>query len=145
MPSLRYSPGHVGVVTKSGSLSYQVCRRLTQAAIGQSTVVGIAGDPIKGATTREALDLFYYDHATAGTVVLGEIGGMDEYDVCSYAERAGAKRLVAFFVGRRLRRTESSATQVARRYKRSGVCGEGVRCGAIRRAGCRGLPRDWSG
>ncbi|MGA8635919.1 MAG: succinate--CoA ligase subunit alpha [Candidatus Dormiibacterota bacterium] len=100
MPSFCYSPGHVGVVTKSGSLSYEVCRRLTQAAIGQSTVVGIGGDPIKGATMREVLDLFHDDDATAGIVVLGEIGGMDEYDVCSYAERAEAKPVVAFLVGK---------------------------------------------
>jgi succinyl-CoA synthetase alpha subunit len=100
MPSFCYSPGRVGVVTKSGSLSYEVCWRLTQAGIGQSTVVGIGGDPIKGSTMREILELFHEDEGTAGIVVLGEIGGMDEYDVCSYVERGGAKPVMGFLVGK---------------------------------------------
>jgi len=100
MPSYCFTRGSLGVVTKSGSLSYEVCLRLTQAGIGQSTVIGIGGDPIKGTTMREALALLHRDPETSAILVLGEIGGVDEYDACAYAQEPDAKPLGAFLVGR---------------------------------------------
>lgn len=100
MPSHCYRPGPLGVVSKSGSLSYEVCYRLTNAGIGQSTVVGVGGDPVKGFTMGEALELFDADDETAAVLVLGEIGGFEEYQVARYAEGAGAKPVGTFVVGR---------------------------------------------
>jgi succinyl-CoA synthetase alpha subunit len=88
------------VISKSGSLSYEVCYRLSNAGIGQSTVVGVGGDPIKGLSIGEALDLFDADTETVATLVLGEIGGFEEYQVCHYAVRQGSKPVGAFLVGR---------------------------------------------
>jgi succinyl-CoA synthetase alpha subunit len=100
MPSYCFVAGDLGVVSKSGSLSYEVCWRLTQAGIGQSTVIGIGGDPIKGMTMGEALALLHADPKTTSILVLGEVGGVDEYDACVYAQGADPKPLGAFLVGR---------------------------------------------
>jgi len=100
MPSYCYAPGRLGVVSKSGSLSYEICLRLTEAGIGQSSVVGVGGDPVKGVTIGEALDLFDADPDTDGMLVLGEIGGLEEYEAARYAMRANAKPVAAFLVGR---------------------------------------------
>ena len=78
MPSFCYRPGSVGVISRSGSLSYECCKRLTLAGIGQSTVVGIGGDPVKGTTAAEALELFHHDPETSAVLYLGEIGGSEE-------------------------------------------------------------------
>ncbi len=100
MPSYCYTRGPIGVVSKSGSLSYEVCYRLTQAGIGQTTVVGVGGDPVKGLTIGEALELMHADHETRAIMVLGEIGGLEEYQAAEYARRLDAKPLAAFLVGR---------------------------------------------
>lgn len=100
MPSFCYAPGNVGVISRSGSLSYEACKRLTLAGIGQSTVIGIGGDSIKGTTAREALELFHQDPETSAVLCLGEIGGTEEYDVAEYARRSDAKPLAALIVGR---------------------------------------------
>ena len=99
MPARCYQPGALGVISKSGSLSYEVCQRLTQSGIGQSTVVGIGGDPVKGLTAAEALELFHHDDATEQVLFLGEIGGLVEYEVAEYARRADAKPVSAFIAG----------------------------------------------
>lgn len=100
MPSFCYSPGSVGVISRSGSLSYECCKRLTLAGIGQSTVVGIGGDPVKGTTAAEALELFHHDPETRAVLYLGEIGGSEETFVAEYAAQRGAKPLAALIVGR---------------------------------------------
>lgn len=100
MPSFAYTPGRVGVISRSGSLSYEACHRLTQAGVGQSTVIGIGGDPVKGLPAHEALDLFHHDAATDVIFYLGEIGGNDEYAVAAYAKRINAKPVAALIVGR---------------------------------------------
>ena len=99
MPSFCYSPGSVGVISRSGSLSYECCKRLTLAGIGQSTVVGIGGDPVKGTTAAEALELFHRDPETSATLYLGEIGGSEETFVAEYAARHDAKPVAALIVG----------------------------------------------
>ncbi len=101
MPSFCYAPGPLGVISRSGSLSYEACFRLTGAGLGQTTVIGIGGDPIKGLTAAEALDLLHADAETRAIVCLGEIGGGDEYAVAEYAARPGAKPVAALIVGRK--------------------------------------------
>lgn len=79
MPSQCYLPGRVGVVSRSGSLSYEVSLRLTRAGIGQSTVVGVGGDPVKGYGLVDAVRAFDADPGTDSVLVLGEVGGTEEY------------------------------------------------------------------
>jgi succinyl-CoA synthetase alpha subunit len=99
MPSFCYIQGNVGVISRSGSLSYECCKRLTVAGIGQSTVVGIGGDPVKGTTAAEALELFHRDPETKAVLYLGEIGGSEEMFVAEYAARSDAKPVAALIVG----------------------------------------------
>jgi succinyl-CoA synthetase alpha subunit len=99
MPSFCYKEGNVGVISRSGSLSYECSKRLTVAGIGQSTVIGIGGDPVKGTTAAEALELFHKDPETTAVLYLGEIGGSEEIFVAEYAARAGAKPVAALIVG----------------------------------------------
>ncbi len=99
MPSFCYAQGNVGVISRSGSLSYECAKRLTVAGIGQSTVVGIGGDPVKGTTAAEALALFHDDPETHAVLYLGEIGGSEETFVAEYAARQDAKPVAALIVG----------------------------------------------
>ena len=99
MPSFCYVQGSVGVISRSGSLSYECCKRLTLANIGQSTVIGIGGDQVKGTTAAEALELFHRDPETTAVLYLGEIGGSEETFVAEYAARPGAKPVAALIVG----------------------------------------------
>jgi succinyl-CoA synthetase alpha subunit len=100
MPSFCYMPGPIGVISRSGSLSYECCERLTVAGLGQTTVIGIGGDPVKGTTAGEALDLFHADRETEAILYLGEIGGVEEDAVGRYACREDAKPVAALIVGR---------------------------------------------
>ena len=99
MPSLCYAPGCVGVISRSGSLSYEVAWRLTTAGIGQTTVVGIGGDPVKGCTAAEAVDALDADPETEAILYLGEIGGNDESALALYAAQPRAKPCAALIVG----------------------------------------------
>ena len=100
MPSFCYTQGNVGVISRSGSLSYEGCKRITLAGIGQSTVVGIGGDPVKGTTAAEALERFHQDPDTTAVLYLGEIGGSEETFVAEYAARKDAKPVAALIVGK---------------------------------------------
>jgi succinyl-CoA synthetase alpha subunit len=100
MPSFCYREGGVGVISRSGSLSYEGAKRLTMAGIGQSTVIGIGGDPVKGTTAAEALELFHNDPETEAVLYLGEIGGSEEILVAEYAARERAKPVAALIVGK---------------------------------------------
>jgi succinyl-CoA synthetase alpha subunit len=100
MPSFCYMQGPIGVISRSGSLSYECCERLTTAGLGQSTVIGIGGDAVKGTTAREAIELFDADPETEAILYLGEIGGFEEDAVAKYARRQGAKPVAALIVGR---------------------------------------------
>ena len=99
MPSFCYIPGPLGVISRSGSLSYEASWRLTTAGLGKSTVIGIGGDPVKGLNAAEALELLHADPGTRAILYLGEIGGSDEYAVARYAERPDAKPTAAIIVG----------------------------------------------
>ncbi len=100
MPSFCYTQGSVGVISRSGSLSYEGSKRITLAGIGQTTVVGIGGDPVKGTTAAEALALFHKDADTKAILYLGEIGGSEETFVAEYAARKDAKPVAALIVGK---------------------------------------------
>ena len=100
MPSYCFTPGPVGVISRSGSLSYECAYRLSAAGFGQSTVIGIGGDPVKGVKAAEAVELLHEDPTTTAIVYLGEIGGADEYAVADYSRRPDAKPVAALLVGR---------------------------------------------
>ena len=98
MPPDVYLPGHVGVISRSGTLVYETVDQLTRLGIGQSTSVGVGGDPIIGTTQREALELFEADGETAAVVLIGEIGGTAEQEAAAYV-RGMSKPVVAFIAG----------------------------------------------
>ncbi len=100
MPWEIHSPGPVGVVSRSGTLTYEVVQHLTDLGAGQSTAVGIGGDPIIGTRFVEVLEMFEADPATRGIVLLGEIGGDDEERAAAFIERAVTKPVSAFIAGR---------------------------------------------
>jgi succinyl-CoA synthetase alpha subunit len=101
MPSHVYSPGPVGVISKSGSLSYEVAYELTRAGLGQSTVVGIGGDPVKGSSFIDLLPLFADDPETQAIVLIGEIGGTDEERAAGWLQRNRLRKpVIAYLVGR---------------------------------------------
>jgi succinyl-CoA synthetase alpha subunit len=88
------------VISKSGALSYEVSKALSEAGIGQSTVVGIGGGPMWGLTQVEALEMFERDDETKGIVLLGEIGGTMEEEAAEYVHENISKPVVALIVGR---------------------------------------------
>ncbi|MER3404926.1 MAG: succinate--CoA ligase subunit alpha [Chloroflexota bacterium] len=95
-----FRPGNVGVVSRSGTLTYEVVYQLTQRGIGQSTCVGIGGDPIVGTGFIDVLELFEQDPQTAAVVLIGEIGGTDEELAANYIRTRMSKPVVAFIAGR---------------------------------------------
>ncbi|MEA2672539.1 MAG: succinyl-CoA synthetase alpha subunit, partial [Chloroflexota bacterium] len=93
-------PGKVGVVARSGTLTYEVIQGLSQAGHGQTTAVGIGGDPVLGLTFTDVLDLFREDDATRAVVMVGEIGGSDEEAAAELIAAGYPKPVVAFISGR---------------------------------------------
>jgi len=93
-------PGSVGVVARSGTLTYEVIQGLSQAGHGQTTAVGIGGDPVLGLTFRDVLELFAEDKATRAVVMVGEIGGSDEESAAELIGKDYPKPVVAFISGR---------------------------------------------
>jgi succinyl-CoA synthetase alpha subunit len=103
MPANAFSPGRVGLISRSGTLTYEVANNLSLRGIGQSTCVGIGGDPIIGSVFVDILQLFMADAGTDLIVLIGEIGGSDEEDAAAYVAslpEAQRKPLVAFISGR---------------------------------------------
>ncbi len=98
MPGDVFSPGAVGVVSRSGTLVYEAVAQLSARGIGQSTCVGVGGDPVIGTSQREALELFDQDPETAAVVLIGEIGGSTEQEAAEYVRRM-RKPVVAFIAG----------------------------------------------
>ena len=94
------SPGPVGLVSRSGTLTYEVASALTAAGMGQSTIVGIGGDPVLGLTFKDVIELFEKDPATTHLVVIGEIGGSDEERAAELLGRGSRLKTVAFISGR---------------------------------------------
>jgi len=99
MPGFIFKKGHIGVVSKSGTLTYEAVDQLTKMGLGQSTAIGIGGDPIIGTTTKEAVEMFMNDPETAGIVMIGEIGGGMEAEAARWIKQHGTKPVVGFIAG----------------------------------------------
>jgi succinyl-CoA synthetase alpha subunit len=99
MPNHLFKPGRVGLISRSGTLTYEIVNELTMAGVGQSTCIGIGGDPILGTNMVEALDLFERDPATDAVVLVGEIGGTAEEEAAAKAKTM-RKKVVAYVAGR---------------------------------------------
>jgi len=99
MPGHIHKPGHVGLVSRSGTLTYEVVNELTSRGIGQSTCIGIGGDPIVGTSFIEVLEMFEADPETKAIVMIGEIGGTDEERAAEFIAERVSKPVVAFIAG----------------------------------------------
>ncbi|KAF0236928.1 MAG: succinyl-CoA synthetase alpha [Prolixibacteraceae bacterium] len=99
LPSMIFTPGNIGFISRSGTLTYEVVNMLTEAGLGQTTCVGIGGDPVSGLYYRDLLEMFENDPATEAVVLIGEIGGDAEEQAAQYIKVHMKKPVVAFIAG----------------------------------------------
>nr|MBP7127681.1 succinate--CoA ligase subunit alpha [Myxococcota bacterium] len=100
LPASVHRPGTIGVVSRSGTLTYEAVAQLSELGLGQSTAVGIGGDPVAGTSFVEVLEAFEADPGTEGVVLIGEIGGQAEEKAAAFVRERMTKPVVAFIAGR---------------------------------------------
>ncbi len=99
MPGFVFKEGKIGIVSKSGTLTYEAADQVVKAGLGITTAIGIGGDPIIGTTTKEAVEMFMNDPETEGIIMIGEIGGSMEADAAHWIKENGTKPVVGFIAG----------------------------------------------
>jgi len=100
MPNSIFKPGPVGIVSRSGTLTYEIVNTISEAGLGETTVIGIGGDQVVGTTMQEAVRMFQQDESTKAIVVVGEIGGTAEEETAEIIRKEVNKPVVAFIAGR---------------------------------------------